>query len=370
MSPEAPTAQAALLRAPLPPGSRIGILGGGQLGRMTALAAARLGYKCHVWCPADDEPALQVVDARTIAPYDDGAALDAFAKAVDVVTFEFENVPADTVRRLEAKLPVRPGSRALHVAQNRLREKNFLRRIGVPTAEFREIANAEALARAVRDIGCPAVLKSAMFGYDGKGQVLIRSETGLAEAWAAMGAAVGIVESFVDFSAEISVIVARGLDGSAATYDPVENRHVDHILDTTIAPARIEERLLMQAEALARHIGEALELVGLVAVEMFVTTDGRLLVNELAPRPHNSGHWTIDACVTSQFEQLVRAVCGLPLGSTERHSDAVMKNLIGHAVDDWLKILHEPGAKLHLYGKGAAHPRRKMGHVTRLSPKR
>ena len=357
-------------RTPLPPGSRFGILGGGQLGRMTALAAARLGYRCHVFCPSEGEPALQVVAARTVAAYDDPAALDAFARAVDVVTFEFENVPAGTVQRLESKVPVRPGSRALHLTQNRLREKEFLRSIGVPTADFREIGDPAALARALREIGRPAVLKSAMFGYDGKGQVVIGRDGAPGEAWAAMVAAPGILESFIDFSAEISVIVARGLDGAVASYDPVENRHVDHILDTTIAPARLPPPLRQEAEARARHIAEALELVGLVAVEMFVTRDNRLLVNELAPRPHNSGHWTIDACATSQFEQLVRAVCGLPLGSTERHSDAVMKNLIGDGVKDWLDILAEPGARLHLYGKAPARPRRKMGHVTRLRSRR
>ncbi len=357
-------------RVPLLPGSRIGILGGGQLGRMTALAAAQLGYSCRVFCPSDDEPALQVVAASTIAPYDDPAALDAFAQAVDVATFEFENIPAETVRRLEAKVLVRPGSRALHLTQNRLREKEFLRAIGVPTADFREIGDPAALVRALREIGRPAVLKSAMFGYDGKGQVMIGHDSAPDAARAAMSAAPAILESFVDFSAEVSVIVARGADGAIAAYDPVENRHVDHILDTTIAPARLPPSLREEAAALAAHIAEALELVGVVAVEMFVTRDGRLLVNELAPRPHNSGHWTIDACATSQFEQLVRAVCGLPLGSTERHADAVMKNLIGDDAEDWLAILAEPGARLHLYGKAPARPRRKMGHVTRLGPRR
>ncbi|HLI13535.1 MAG TPA: 5-(carboxyamino)imidazole ribonucleotide synthase [Alphaproteobacteria bacterium] len=355
---------------PLPPGSRIGILGGGQLGRMTALAAARLGYRCHVFCPGEDEPALQVVPARTIAPYDDPAALDRFAAAIDVATFEFENIPAASVERLQGRVPVRPGWRALHLTQNRLREKDFLRSIGVGTADYREVTDSAALARAVGEIGRPAILKSAMFGYDGKGQVAIRPETDLDEAWHAMGAALGILESFVDFAAEISVIVARGLDGGIAAYDPVENRHVNHILDTTTAPARIEARLLAEAATMARHIAESLELVGLVAVEMFVTKEERLLVNELAPRPHNSGHWTIDACATSQFEQLVRAICGLPLGATERHADAVMTNLIGDAVNDWHKFLAEPGARLHLYGKAQARPGRKMGHVTRLSPRR
>jgi 5-(carboxyamino)imidazole ribonucleotide synthase len=364
------TIGAAIRQGPLPPGSRIGILGGGQLGRMIVLAAARLGYRAHVFCPSSDEPALQVVEACTVAPYDDLAAIDAFADAVDVVTFEFENVPSAVVERIGARVPTRPGWKTLHIAQNRLREKDFLRGIGVPTADYREITGIDGLQRAIRDLGTPAVFKSAAYGYDGKGQVLIKPDTDLREAWAAMGADLGILETFVDFVTEISVIVARGLDGRMATYDPVENWHANHILDTTIAPARIAPRLTMQAEAMARHIAEALELVGLVAVEMFVTRDGRIIVNELAPRPHNSGHWTIDACVTSQFEQIVRAVCGLPLGATERHSDATMKNLIGDEVADWLKILSEPGAKLHLYGKAHARPGRKMGHVTRLTPKR
>ncbi|HYB10437.1 MAG TPA: 5-(carboxyamino)imidazole ribonucleotide synthase [Alphaproteobacteria bacterium] len=363
-------ASAAIGLGPLPPGSRIGILGGGQLGRMIVLAAARLGYRSHVFCPALDEPALQVVEARTISAYDDLKAIDAFVDSIDVVTFEFENVPSMVVERIGDRVPTRPGWKILHIAQNRLREKDFLRGIGVPTADYREITGTDGLQRAIRDLGTPAVLKSASFGYDGKGQVLIKPDTDQREAWAAMGASIGILETFVDFMTEISVIVARGLDGRMATYDPVENWHVNHILDTTIAPARIDARLTMQAEALARHIAEALDLVGLVAVEMFVTRDGRLLVNELAPRPHNSGHWTIDACVTSQFEQTVRAVCGLPLGATERHSNATMKNLIGNEVEDWLKILAEPTAKVHLYGKAHARPGRKMGHVTRLMPKR
>jgi 5-(carboxyamino)imidazole ribonucleotide synthase len=357
-------------KAPLPPGSRIGILGGGQLGRMTALAAARLGYSCHIFCPSADEPALDVAAAKTVAAYDDEAAIEAFAAAIDVATFEFENVPAASVERLAAHVPVRPGWNALYIAQDRLREKDFLRKHNVPTADYREATSVDALERAVRDLGRPAVLKSAQMGYDGKGQATIRRETDLGQAWQAMGSERGIVEAFIDFAAEVSVIVARGIDGASACYVPVENRHVNHILDTTIAPAHIAARLSMQAEALARHIANALELVGLLAVEMFVTGDGRLLVNEIAPRPHNSGHWTMDACVTSQFEQLVRAVCALPLGSPEPHSDAVMKNLIGDAVDDWLKILHEPGAKLHLYGKREKRAGRKMGHVTRLTPRR
>jgi 5-(carboxyamino)imidazole ribonucleotide synthase len=352
------------------PGATIGILGGGQLGRMIALAAATLGYKTHVYCPEPDSPAKLVTPYATTAAYDDRAALQRFAAAVDVVTAEFENVPADCAEILAETKPVRPGPNALRIAQDRLREKNFLRSIDVATAEFREVTSAAALQRAMRDIGPDAVLKTVRGGYDGKGQVAIRAGSDLAAAWRQMGAEIGIIESFVDFSCEISVIVARGASGQTATYVPVENQHAHHILDTTIAPARIAPDLAMRAEAIARHIAEKLDLVGLLAVEMFVTSEGAVVVNELAPRPHNSGHWTIDACITSQFEQLVRAICGLPLGSPERHSDAVMKNLIGDDVGTWRELLTEPAAKLHLYGKAKAMPGRKMGHVTRLLPRR
>ncbi|HUH83855.1 MAG TPA: 5-(carboxyamino)imidazole ribonucleotide synthase [Stellaceae bacterium] len=351
------------------PGATIGILGGGQLGRMTALAAAELGYRTHVFCPEGDSPAKQVTALATTAPYDDRAALARFAAAVDVVTFEFENVPADTAEVLAGRKPVRPAPNALRIAQDRLKEKDFLRSIDVATTPYREVASADALARAARDLGPGSVLKTVRGGYDGKGQQTIRADGDLAAAWAALGAGTGILESFVRFTCEISVIVARGLDGEMATYVPVENRHVHHILDTTIAPARVTAEVAGRAEAVARHVAERLDLVGVLGVEMFVTETGEVLVNELAPRPHNSGHWTIDACRTSQFEQLVRAICGLPLGSPERHSDAVMKNLIGADVEKWRNFINEPGAKLHLYGKGAPLPGRKMGHVTRLMPR-
>ncbi len=351
-------------------GATIGILGGGQLGRMTALAAAPLGYRCHIFCPEHDSPAKQVTPLATTAEYDDRAALAAFAAAVDIVTFEFENVPAESAEFLARLKPVRPGPEVLRVAQDRLREKNFLRSIEVATARYREVTSEEALVRAVRDIGPQAVLKTVRLGYDGKGQVMIRPDSDLAAAWRQMGADLGILESFVDFACEISVIVARGADGASSTYVPVENRHRHHILDTTIAPARIAPDLAARAEAIARHIADELEVIGLLAVEMFVTRQGEVLVNEIAPRPHNSGHWTIDACITSQFEQYVRAICGLPLGSPERHSDAVMKNLIGDEVMTWREALADPAAKLHLYGKGAPRPGRKMGHVTRLLPRR
>ena len=352
------------------PGATIGILGGGQLGRMTALAAATLGYRCHIYCPEPDSPAKQVTPYATTAEYDDRAALARFAAAVDVVTYEFENVPADTAEILAEMKPVRPGPGALRIAQDRLREKDFLHSIDVATAQYREVASTEALKRAARDIGPQGVLKTVRGGYDGKGQVAIRPDTDLAAAWREMGAELGILESYVDFICEISVIVARGTGGHWATYVPVENHHAHHILDTTLVPARVAPEVAMRAEAIARHVADRLDLVGLLAVEMFVTSTGEVLVNELAPRPHNSGHWTIDACATSQFEQLVRAICGLPLGSPERHSDAVMRNLIGADVERWRDALAEPAAKLHLYGKGKAVPGRKMGHVTRLLPRR
>ena len=362
--------------AGLAPGATIGILGGGQLGRMIALAAARLGYRVHIFADEADSPAAQVCNRATVADFADMAALDGFAAAVDVATIEFENVPASAVYRVAARKPVRPRPEILEITQDRLREKDFLRSIGIATTEYRAVRDAAALERAMRDFGAPAVLKTVRMGYDGKGQVTLRPktksepETKSEEAWRQMGGAFGILEEFVDFACEISVIVARSADGVCATYPPVENRHTNHILDTTIAPARISAELVQRAEVIARHVAEKLDLVGLLAVEMFVTRGGEILVNELAPRPHNSGHWTIDACMTSQFEQLVRAICGLPLGSVARHSDAVMKNLLGEDVARWREALQDPCAKLHLYGKSEVQPGRKMGHVTRLSPRR
>jgi 5-(carboxyamino)imidazole ribonucleotide synthase len=354
----------------IPPGSTIGILGGGQLGRMTALAAAALGYKSHIYCPDRSGPAKQVTAFSTTAPYEDQAELANFADAVDVITFEFENVPAETAAFLAERKPVRPSPTILGIAQDRLREKDFLRTIEVATTEYREVTGPASLSRAVRDLGLPAVLKSVRYGYDGKGQVKIAGDPDIERCWTEMGGPVGILEGYVDFACEISVIVARSGPGVLATYAPTENQHQNHILDTTIVPARVKPEVAMRAEAIARHIAERLDLIGLVAVEMFVRPDDQVLVNELAPRPHNSGHWTIDGSVTSQFEQLVRAICGLPLGSPERHSDAVMKNLIGDDVEKWREVLSEPNAKLHLYGKEKALPGRKMGHVTRLTPRR
>jgi 5-(carboxyamino)imidazole ribonucleotide synthase len=352
------------------PGATIGILGGGQLGRMTALAAAKLGYRCHVFANEADSPAAQVCAATTVAEFTDRDALDRFAGVIDIATCEFENVPAESVRQVAALKPVRPRPGILEIAQDRLREKDFLRSIGVETAAYREISDPAALLRAMRDFGSPAVLKTVRLGYDGKGQVTLTPEIKAEEAWRRMGGEIGILESFVDFSCEISVIVARGANGAAATYPPVENQHVNHILDTTIAPARIQAETAMHAEAIARHVAEKLDLVGVLAVEMFVTERGDLVVNEIAPRPHNSGHWTIDACFTSQFEQLVRALSGLPLGSVEHHSDAIMKNLLGSDVEKWRDALNDPLAKVHLYGKTEIQPGRKMGHVTHLIPRR
>jgi 5-(carboxyamino)imidazole ribonucleotide synthase len=354
----------------LAPGSTIGILGGGQLGRMTALAAAQLGYRCHVFADEPDSPTAQVCGAATVAEFTDGTALDRFAAAIDIATFEFENIPAEAVRRVAGLKPVLPRPEILEITQDRLREKDFLRSIGVETAAYRKILGPATLDRALRDFGYPAVLKTVRLGYDGKGQVMLTPDINIEEAWRRMGGEIGVLEGFVDFSCEISVIVARSAGGACATYPAVENQHVNHILDTTIAPARIPAETATRAEVIARHIAERIDLVGLLAVEMFVTENGAIIVNELAPRPHNSGHWTIDACVTSQFEQLVRALCGLPLGSIEHHSDAVMKNLLGSAVEGWREALNDPLAKLHLYGKTEIQPGRKMGHVTRLVPHR
>jgi 5-(carboxyamino)imidazole ribonucleotide synthase len=342
---------------------------------MTALAAAALGYRCHIFCPEADSPAAHVAEASTVADYTDRAALEKFARSVAVVTYEFENIPYEPVAGLAGLVPVRPSPDVLRIAQDRLREKDFLNGIGVPTAKYQPVRSRAALDKAIKTIGLPSVLKTARLGYDGKGQIALRAGADPEAAWShlikAMPAPVeGILESFVDFEREVSAIVARGLDGNMANFVAVENRHEHHILAQTIAPARIPFESARRAEGIARHIAEKLDLVGVLAVEMFVGRDGQLLVNELAPRPHNSGHWTIDACITSQFEQVVRAICGLPLGNPRRHSDAVMDNLIGDAVNRWPEIAKDPDAKLHLYGKREARPGRKMGHVTRLSPRK
>ena len=358
---------------PLPPGATIGILGGGQLGRMLILAAARLGYRSCVFSPEKDSPAGQVTNRAIVAEYADKSALAAFAAQTDVVTYEFENVPFATAAFVAGRTPVRPSPEVLAICQDRNREKAFLARTGIPVAANLPITDTASLTAALAQIGRPAVLKSARFGYDGKGQVLISEGDDPPAAWAAMKAAsdsgpAGILEAWVDFALEISVIVARSAAGETATYVPVQNVHEHHILRRTIAPAPIAAPIAAAAEDIAQGIAQAIGLVGVLAIEMFVGRDGRLLVNELAPRPHNSGHWTIDACPTSQFEQCVRAITGLPLGPTTRFTDAVMENLLGAEADDWPRIAAEPGARLHLYGKDESRPGRKMGHVTRLAP--
>ena len=353
----------------LGPKSIIGIFGGGQLGRMTAIAAARLGYDCHIYAPEEDLPASAVSAFTTRAAYGDTAALEAFARSVDVVTLEFENIPVEAVRRVNAITPVHPAAEVLEICQDRVLEKRNLNRIGIATAPWAAVVDLETLERAALEIGRPAVLKNARLGYDGKGQATLRQGDDAAAALKSVGSEHCILEGHVEFACEVSVIVARDQDGDVATWPAVENRHVNHILDTTIAPADIPAAVAVKTEETARHIAAELGLVGVMGVEMFVTLEDNVLVNELAPRPHNSGHWTIDACDTSQFEQLVRIVCGLPLGSTGRHSDAVMKNLIGEEAGAWAEILAEPGARLHLYGKAETRPGRKMGHVTRLKPR-
>jgi 5-(carboxyamino)imidazole ribonucleotide synthase len=351
----------------LAPGAVIGMLGGGQLGRMTALAAARLGYRTHLFGPDIDGPLAQVTDRATFASYGDRAALDAFAARVDVVTYEFENVPHAAVAHLAAMVPVRPGPQALATCQDRVAEKAFANGLGIGTAPWQAVDDRPGLDAAVAAVGRPAVLKTRREGYDGKGQATIRTPGDLDRAWAAIGGRPAILEGFVDFARELSVIAARGADGTIVCYPAVENRHRDHILAETIAPApSLDAARTAEAETIATRLAEALGIVGLLAVELFETRDGRLLVNELAPRPHNSGHWTMDACATDQFEQLVRAVCGLPLGTVDRHSDCVMTNLIGADVEEVPAILAEPGARLHLYGKAETRPGRKMGHVNRL----
>jgi 5-(carboxyamino)imidazole ribonucleotide synthase len=354
---------------PLPPGSTIGILGGGQLGRMTALAAARLGYRCHVFSPTADEPGTQVVAASTIAAYEDEEALGRFARSVDVVTFEFENVPAATLDRLAALVPCRPGTRALSICQDRLLEKAFLEKAGVPVAPWAPVHSAADLPAALAKVGLPAVLKTTRLGYDGRGQAVVRTAEEAEAALARLSPHPLIAEAFVPFSAEISAVAARAMDGGTATYDAVENRHAHHILDLSFAPARLPPEAAAAARRHAAAVAEALELVGVLAVEFFLLPDGTLLGNEIAPRPHNSGHWTIDACQASQFDQHARAVAGLPLGPTTRHADAVMRNLIGpEGMARWPGLAADPATSIHLYGKAEARPGRKMGHATRLFP--
>jgi 5-(carboxyamino)imidazole ribonucleotide synthase len=356
-------------RAPLPPGSCIGIIGGGQLGRYLAVAAADLGFASHIFCPDPDSPAFAVSAAFTCAAYDDEAALERFAASTDVITYEFENIPAACVETLSRLGTVLPDRRALETAQDRLTEKNFLTSLDIPVAPFMPVVSLADLDRALAGIGAPAVLKTRRFGYDGKGQIFIRSASESATAWAALKEAPAILEGKIDFDFEISVIIARGRDGRQASFTPGRNHHRNHILDETTIPAGISPELENEALALAARLAEALDYTGVMGVEMFVAGNGkRLLVNEIAPRVHNSGHWTLDGTLVSQFEQHIRAIAGWPLQGTRRHSNAIMKNLIGEDAGNWRKLAAAPDTALHLYGKKESREGRKMGHITRLLP--
>ncbi len=355
----------------LKPGDTIGILGGGQLARMMALAAAPLGLDCHVYAPEAESPAFPVAAAHTRAGYDDHRALAAFAAAVSVVTYEFENVPADTADVLASRVPVLPGPRALATTQDRLVEKTFVNGIGLATPAFRPVGNLAALHAAVAELGRPSVLKTRRFGYDGKGQVIVRPGMDLAEAWAAVGGKDSVLEAFVPFALEVSVVAARAADGTVSAFDVCENEHRHHILATTRVPARIDPATEHACKEHAARIAAALDYVGVLAVEFFILRDAegeRVLVNEIAPRVHNSGHWTIEGAETSQFEQHMRAVAGWPLGSVRRRGRVEMDNLVGDEVEAWRSIVATPGSHLHLYGKREARPGRKMGHVTRILP--
>jgi 5-(carboxyamino)imidazole ribonucleotide synthase len=346
-----------------PPGSTIGIVGGGQLGRMLARAASRMGYKTHIYTPDKDSPASHVATKTTIGAYQDGTALRNFAQSVDVVTFEFENIPAETLEMLDAIVAVRPKPSVLFTTRHRLREKEFIRAQGIKTAPFAPVRSEAELVTAIQTIGTPSVLKTTELGYDGKGQVVIKTPSDAAAAWASLGKTECILEGFVNFSAEASIIVARSTLGEARCYPLVENIHRDHILHKTIAPAPFIDTYQADATHIAKILAEALDVVGLLAVELFVTADG-LLVNELAPRPHNSGHWTMEGAPTGQFEQHIRAICGWALGDTTAHRPCQMINLLG---DDWLQwqeYAKRPDAHVHLYGKTESRPGRKMGHVT------
>ena len=349
------------------PGSTIGVLGSGQLGRMFAISARRLGYRVHTYSPDRDSPTGQIADEEIDAPYEDLDRVREFASAVDVVTFEFENVPAATADAASQCALVRPAGDGLHTTQPRLREKTFLRKHGVPVTRFERIASDDDPKRVVPEFG-PAILKTAGFGYDGKGQYRVKSLEEAEAAWAAMGRQEAVLEAVVDFAAELSVVGVRGADGDCVFFAPSINAHVNGILDVSSAPAPFDPAVARRAEEITRGLLNELSVVGVLCVEFFLTRGGELLVNELAPRPHNSGHLTIDACITSQFEQQVRAVCGLPLGSTEMLRPAAMANLLGdvwgNGEPDWLAALALPELKLHLYGKTDPRPGRKMGHLT------
>ena len=350
----------------LEPEATIGILGGGQLGRMLALAAARLGFKCHIFSPSPDSPAFEVVHRVTAADYNDKAALDRFAADVDVVTYEFENVPAETATFLAARVPVLPDPKILATTQDRLAEKHFVTGLGIRTAPFADVPAAAALAAAIEQVGLPAVLKTRRYGYDGKGQATIRSGSNPEAAWREVGGQPCILEAFVPFEREVSVVAARGCDGSVECFDVTENEHRDHILKVSRVPAALSKAGAQEALRIAETIAQKFGYVGVLAVELFLLRDGGLLVNEIAPRVHNSGHWTLDGASVSQFEQHIRAVSGWPLAKPIRRGRVEMTNLIGHEVEDYRRWLTVPGAAVHLYGKATVRPGRKMGHVTRV----
>lgn len=354
------------LSAPVPPGGTIGILGGGQLGRMLALAAARLGLNAHVFSDQKDAPAFQVSAAQTFASYRNADALKAFAGSCDAITFEFENVPADTVALLSQLKPANPNAISLATAQERFEEKSFLSRLGLPTAPFVAVNSAAEAEAAFEKIGSGrAVLKTRRWGYDGKGQTIVASQAEAAAAVERFDGAPLLLEAFVDFAFEASVIAARSAHGEFRAYDPPENEHGDHILRRSTVPSRLTSAQIEHAQSIARKIADALDYVGVLCIELFVSRDGELLVNEIAPRVHNSGHWTIDACAVSQFEQHIRAVAGWPFGDPSRHSDAVMENIIGEEARDWQALIAR-GGSLHLYGKSEIRAGRKMGHITWL----
>jgi 5-(carboxyamino)imidazole ribonucleotide synthase len=349
------------------PGAALGVMGSGQLGRMFAIAARRMGYRVHTFSPEYDTPTGQVADHEVTARYEDEAAVRAFARGVAVLTFEFENVPSQTVAWAADHCPVRPAGSVLHICQHRVREKEHLVQAGLPIAPYRRVASAAELAAGAAAIGLPAVMKTAAFGYDGKGQRKLAPGDDLATAWQSFAGAPAVLEKFIPFERELSVLVARGVDGEMTTWPVCENEHVDHRLDLTYFPARIPEVVADRARELAEAVARSLDLVGVLAVEMFLRPDGELLINELAPRPHNSGHASFDASVTSQFEQQVRAVCGLPLGATDSLQPAAMANLMGELWEfgepDWAAALAHPAVKLHLYGKAQPKRGRKMGHL-------
>jgi len=355
------------LTAPVGPGGTIGILGGGQLGRMLALAAARLGLKTHVYCHDPMSPAFQVSHSHTVGEFDDVGAIARFAESCDAVTFEFENVPAATAEHIARLKPIYPNATALRITQDRFEEKSFVDSLGIATAKFAEV-NTEVGARAAIElVGGAGVMKTRRMGYDGKGQAKVTSAEEAAAAIRSFKNAPSILEAYVDFSYEASVIAARAIDGSFAAYDPPENAHENHILRRSIVPGRLTEAQSEEAKTIAARIAQTLDYVGVLAVELFVCKDGQLLVNEIAPRVHNSGHWTLEACSVSQFEQHMRAVAGWPLGNPARHADAVMTNILGDEAADWRAMATKPGA-LHLYGKSEMRAGRKMGHFTTLFP--